>query len=635
MMTLLAQDLLDFNDGKYFPASGPVDSLGANADIGTSGDPQSGGSYVYNNGNQTLTAGGSDIQNAQDHFRFAYNTTSGDCNFTVRVISMTNPSGSYGWSKAGIMIRQSLNNNSQYVMATATPTPANGVTFQSRKTAGAGTNQTIAPSSVSLPVWLQLTRAGNIFTVFYSTNGSAWTMIQKDTVAMTDPVFAGIAVTSHTTGSLEPAQFSNFSGFSRTICDTVKVSADSVPVIYTITKLGTNLFNMSTYAYVLKGTTQGRNYETHLTQMLSRESVGQWHEDVHGFAYIPVTMYDMRADMSNPEFNMNGSEAPPPTHTFLPAHYVKNDTLDPDRKPVILPNSDGFKAAYLKYWNLNWYNLTANQRKIENDTIQNSGYDSVAHALVSPHTVFDWDFNDSMRTWFRPWGDSTGKTGTYTFDPTTGRWSGLKKRPKVGGGTTSDSEWVTAYWDSTNPFANIVMYDSLKFIERPFGSGIFVFGDTNDTRWFDSCTGCGWNQINFFPLKNKGFGFDCHNRYPYPNNWFDTACYKSTNYAYTLEIHRTFSYKPGQTFIFTGDDDVWVFINDSLVIDLGGVHQALSDTVSLDDLHLTAGQKYPFDFFYCERCVNASHIFITTNLMFYIPPQPLKRSWKRDYGNLD
>jgi fibro-slime domain-containing protein len=342
--------------------------------------------------------------------------------------------------------------------------------------------------------------------------------------------------------------------------------------------------------------------------------------------------------MSNPEFDMNGSEKI--AGQFLIAHFVKNDTLDPDRKPVILPSMDGFRAAFLKYWNPNWYNLTASQRKIENDTVLNSilnyGYDSVAHSLASPHTVFNWDFNDSMQTWFRPWGDSTNKSGTYTFDYISGRWSGLKKRPKVGGGTTPDSEWVTAHWDSTKAFANIVIYDSLKFTQQSGDTtGTFSFGNKNDPRWFDSCTGCAWSTINFLPLKNKGFGFDCQNRYPYPNNWFDTACYKSTNYAFTLEMHRIFTYKKGQKFIFTGDDDVWTFINNSLVIDLGGVHQSLSDTVNLDDLNLIEGQKYPFDFFYCERCVNGSHILITTNMLFYIPPQPLKRSWKRDYGNLD
>jgi len=104
-----------------------------------------------------------------------------------------------------------------------------------------------------------------------------------------------------------------------------------------------------------------------------------------------------------------------------------------------------------------------------------------------------------------------------------------------------------------------------------------------------------------------------------------------------MEVHRTFTYKSGQTFAFIGDDDVFVFINNKCVINIGGIHDQLGASVNLDTIHpsLAEGVEYPFDFFYTERCVTESHILITTNLLFFIPPQPLKRSWKRDYGNLD
>ncbi|HEY4104429.1 MAG TPA: fibro-slime domain-containing protein, partial [Polyangiaceae bacterium] len=73
-------------------------------------------------------------------------------------------------------------------------------------------------------------------------------------------------------------------------------------------------------------------------------------------------------------------------------------------------------------------------------------------------------------------------------------------------------------------------------------------------------------------------------------------------------------YHAGQVFTFTGDDDVFAYINNGLVVNLGGLHQAETASVTLDSLGLTEGSIYPLDFFWCERHVTASNFHIDTSL---------------------
>jgi fibro-slime domain-containing protein len=96
------------------------------------------------------------------------------------------------------------------------------------------------------------------------------------------------------------------------------------------------------------------------------------------------------------------------------------------------------------------------------------------------------------------------------------------------------------------------------------------------------------------------------------------------NFAYTYELHLMFVYHSGQVFTFKGDDDVYVFMNKLLVIDLGGVHSSISKTITLNSstkatdgvtaLNLVEGQAYQFDFFYCERHTTESHMQISTTI---------------------
>lgn len=94
------------------------------------------------------------------------------------------------------------------------------------------------------------------------------------------------------------------------------------------------------------------------------------------------------------------------------------------------------------------------------------------------------------------------------------------------------------------------------------------------------------------------------------------------NFHFTMEAHMRFTYKPGQTFKFTGDDDLWVFIEKSvngnptyeLIIDLGGVHPRAEQKVNMDTLGLTAGNTYGLHLFYAERHTSESNFRIETSI---------------------
>jgi fibro-slime domain-containing protein len=97
---------------------------------------------------------------------------------------------------------------------------------------------------------------------------------------------------------------------------------------------------------------------------------------------------------------------------------------------------------------------------------------------------------------------------------------------------------------------------------------------------------------------------------------------RAHNYSFTVEIHTVFTYKGGEQFSFRGDDDVFVFVDGKLVINLGGVHGPEPMQVNIDSLGLTKGQTYPLDFFSAERHVTGSNIEFQTTLD--LKPAPVK-----------
>ncbi len=157
-----------------------------------------------------MNAIGNDIWGNADQFRYAYKNLSGNGSVTARVDTLDISPDI--WVKGGVMIRQNAEAGAVNVCMAMTGTGGGGSTFQQRMIADAATvsQHTYADGPFTAPYWVRVTREGNTLTGYTSPDGENWTQ-RGDTItlAMTDPVLIGLALTSHNVNQATSAQFSN------------------------------------------------------------------------------------------------------------------------------------------------------------------------------------------------------------------------------------------------------------------------------------------------------------------------------------------------------------------------------------------------------------------------------------------
>lgn len=168
------------------------------------GDPLPGGTSVASDGFYVYGAG-TDIWNQSDEFRFVYQPLTGDGAIIARV---TDLGATDAWTKAGVMIRETLNPDSKHAFMLVSGTE--GLAFQRRAATGGATDHTGGVFGSS-PVWVKIERRGSTLMASYSSDGASWVQIGSDTITMAGTVYAGLALTSHATWAYASADFSNVS----------------------------------------------------------------------------------------------------------------------------------------------------------------------------------------------------------------------------------------------------------------------------------------------------------------------------------------------------------------------------------------------------------------------------------------
>jgi len=192
-------------------------------------------------------------------------------------------------------------------------------------------------------------------------------------------------------------------------------------------------------------------------------------------------------------------------------------------------------------------------------------------------------------------------------------------------GVTIESKDTFATWYRTTPALNHATSSKLTLWKNSKGSYVNRYGASGE-QWKSGVDG---NPL-FFPVDGDTFTPTSEFAAAQVPAFYDPALpydvdqngkQRLHNFSFTSEVRSWFKYESGKTYQldFVGDDDVWVFVNKKLAVDLGGLHSPASGSVILDaDTaaklgNLQSGNVYEVVVFQAERHTTASSYKLTLN----------------------
>src|SRR6185369_1174451 len=174
----------------------------SHADVGAVGAT---GNASASGASFTVTGAGADVWGTADALHYAYRTLDGDGTIVARVASIQLVNN---WTKAGVMIRNSLAPGAAQGFMLVAASASKGVPFQ-RRLADGNNSVSTSGSQSTAPRWVKLVRVGNTIGGYESANGVSWTLVASDTFTMGTTVLVGLGVSSHVAGTNATAVFDN------------------------------------------------------------------------------------------------------------------------------------------------------------------------------------------------------------------------------------------------------------------------------------------------------------------------------------------------------------------------------------------------------------------------------------------